>query len=41
MDIEYVPYLGSIISKDNGGTNRDVAERFRKARGAIGKLNTV
>jgi len=25
------PYLGSIISKDNGGTYRDVAERIKKA----------
>ena len=23
------PYLGSIISKDNGGTDRDVAERIK------------
>jgi hypothetical protein len=33
--------LGSIISKDNGGTDRDVAERIKKARGAFRKLNTV
>ena len=26
------PYLGSIISKDNGGMDRDVAERIKKAR---------
>jgi len=25
------PYLGSIISKDNGGTDRDVSERIKKA----------
>ena len=35
------PYLGSIISKDNGGTYRDVAERIKKAWGAFGTLNTV
>jgi len=35
------PYLGSIISKDNGGTDRNVAERIKKARCAFGILNTV
>jgi hypothetical protein len=35
------PYLGSIISKDNGGTDRDVAERTKKAQGVFGTLNTV
>jgi len=35
------PYLGSIISKDNGGTDRDVAERITKAQGAFRMLNTV
>jgi hypothetical protein len=34
-------YLGSIISKENGGTDRDVAEGIKKARGAFGLLNTV
>jgi hypothetical protein len=31
-------YLGSIISKDNGGTGRDVVERIKKARGAFGEI---
>jgi len=35
------PYLGSRISKDNGGTNTEVAERIKKARGAFRTLNTV
>jgi sorting nexin-29 len=35
------PYLGSIISKDNGGTDRDVAERIKKAQGTFRILNTV
>ena len=30
-----------IISKDNGGADRDVAERIKKARGAFETLNTV
>ena len=33
--------MGSIISKDNGGTGRDVAERIKKARGSFGTPNTV
>ena len=35
------PYLGSIISRDNGGTDTDVAERIKKAGGAFETLNTV
>ena len=35
------PYLGSIISKDNGGTDKDVAVRTKKARVVFGMLNTV
>ena len=35
------PYLGSIISKDKGGTDRHVAERIKEARGAFGTVNTV
>jgi hypothetical protein len=44
QQIEQVPefsYLGSVISKDNGGTDRDVVERIKEARGAFGILNTV
>jgi len=32
--------LGSIISKDNGGTDKDVAVRIKKARGVFGVPNT-
>jgi hypothetical protein len=39
--ISEFPYLGSIISKDNRGTDRDVEERIKKARGAFGMLNRV
>jgi len=35
------PYLGSIISKDNGGTDKDVAVRIKKARSVFRMLNTV
>ena len=35
------PNLGGIISKDNGGADRDVAERIKTARGTFGMLNTV
>ena len=35
------PYLSSIISKDNGGTDRDMAERIKRARGVFGTLNTI
>ena len=35
------PCLGSIISKDNGGMGRDVAERIKKARGTFRTINTV
>jgi len=35
------PYLCSIISKDNGGTDKDVAVRIKKACGVFGMLNTV
>jgi hypothetical protein len=34
-------YLGNIISKGKGGTDRDVADSIKKARGAFGILNTV
>jgi len=33
--------LGSITSKDNGGTDKDVAVRTKKARVVFGMLNTV
>ena len=35
------PYLGNIISKDNGFTDKDVAVRIKKARGAFGMINKV
>ena len=34
-------YLGSIISKDKGGRDKDVAVKIKKARGAFGMFNTV